>query len=143
MSMVIKTWVYDPQSGGVKIPNHMKPRIRERILAHAQQQYAGKFNSIDVRFRSKFCYIDAYTEPFVPEDYDPELFGGISREERIEQLRKMPTHLCRLRYFGNADKWSLAYYSYAQMNYKASYFDNGSQHGTPEEAFDTCSMYLE
>ena len=37
-----KTWVYDPHSGGTKIPNAMKPLIRQRILEHAQKYYAGR-----------------------------------------------------------------------------------------------------
>ncbi|MEA3348511.1 MAG: hypothetical protein U9Q39_05545, partial [Pseudomonadota bacterium] len=83
-----KIWVYDPQSGGKKIPDATKPRIRQRILAHAQKHYAGKYNRIEVRFSGKFCYIDAFKEPFVSTDYDPELFGGKSRKERIAQLRE-------------------------------------------------------
>lgn len=138
-----KVWVYDPQSGGMKIPDEIKPIIRERIISHANKHYSGKYNRIDVRFRSKFCYIDAYIEPYVPPDYDPELFNGKSREERIEELRKFPTYLCRLRYFGDDDKWTLAYYSYGQMKYEPCYFDNGTWHGTPEEAFDSSSMYLD
>jgi len=137
-----KEWTYDPHSGGKKIPETIRPRIRERILTHAQKHYAGKYNRIDVRFNGKFCYIDAYTEPFVPTDYDPELFGGKSREERIEQLRDVPTHLCRLRFFGDEDKWSMAFYTYSHMKYEPSFFDNGTWHGTPEEAFDTSSVYL-
>lgn len=54
------------------------------ILVHAQNHYAGKYNRIEVWFRGKFCYIDADTEPFVPPEYDPELFGGKSQEERKE-----------------------------------------------------------
>jgi hypothetical protein len=137
-----KIWVYDPHSGGTKIPDKIKPRIRQRILAHAQKNYAGKFNRIEVRFSGKFCYIDAYTEPFVSPDYNPELFGGKSREERIAELRDYPTHLCRLRFFGDEDKWSMAFYTYSHMAYEPSYFDNGTWFGTPEEAFDTSSVYL-
>jgi len=137
-----KTWVYDPHSGGTKIPNAMKPLIRQRILEHAQKYYAGKYNRIEVSFKGKFCYIDAYKEPFVPSEYNSELFGGKSREERIAQLRDVPTHLCRLRFFGAEDKWSMAFYTYSHMKYEPSFFDNGSWHGTPEEAFDTSAVYL-
>ncbi len=98
-----KTWVYNPQSGGVKIPQNIQPRIRQRILAHAKKRYAGKYNRIRVRFRGQFCYIDTYVEPFVPEDYDPKLWGK-SRENRIERLRNLPMHLCRLRYFGGENR---------------------------------------
>ena len=137
-----KVWVYDPQSGGKKIPDSTKERIRLRILKHAEKNYAGRYNRIDVRFRSQFCYIDAYTEPEVSEDYDPELFGGKSREERIEHLRNIPTHLCRLRFFGDEERWSMAFYSYGGMKYEPCFFDNGTWHGTPEEGFDSSAMYL-
>ena len=136
-----KMWVYDPQSGGVKIPPQVQPRIRQRILEHAEKHYAGKYSRIDVRFRRQFCYVDAYTEPYVPEDYDAKLFGQ-SREERIERLRNTPTHLCRLRYFSDDDRWSMAFYTYSHEAYEPCVFDNGSWHGTPEEAFDTSAVYL-
>lgn len=137
-----KIWCYDPQSGGKKISDATKHRIRQRILSHAQKHYTGKYNRIEIRFRGKFCYIDAFKEPFVSPDYNPEHFGGKSREERIAQLRDVPTHLCRLRFFGDEDKWSMAFYSYSHMKYEPSFFDNGSWHGTPEEAFDTSAVYL-
>ncbi len=136
-----KTWVYDPQSGGIKIPQKIQPRIRQRILAHAEKHYAGKYNRIDVRFRGQFCYIDAYTEPCVPEGYNPALYGE-SREEHMERLRNTPTHLCRLRYFGDEDRWSMAFYTYSHEAYEPCVFDTGSWHGTPEEAFDTSAVYL-
>ncbi len=34
--MTKKTWVYTPQSGGRKIPDKIKPRIRQRILDYAR-----------------------------------------------------------------------------------------------------------
>ena len=136
-----KIWVYDPQSGGVKIPDRLKPWIRQRILEHAEKHYAGKYNRIDVRFRTHFCYVDAYTEPYVPEDYDDKLYGE-SRVERIEQLRNTPTHLCRLRYFGDEDRWSMAFYTYSHEKYESCVFDSGNWHGTLEEAFDTSAVYL-
>jgi hypothetical protein len=137
-----KVWVYDPQSGGTKIPDSIKPRIRQRIIMHASKHYAGKYNRIEVWFRGKFCYVDAYTEPFIASDYDPKLFGGKSREQRIAELRDIPTHLCRLRFFGDEDRWSMAFYSYSQMKYEPCVFDNGAWHGTPEEALDTSAVYL-
>ncbi len=137
-----KIWVYDPQSGGKKISDSTKPRIRQRILIHAQKHYAGKYNRIEVWFRGKFCYIDAYTEPFLPSDYDPALFNGKSRKERIDELRDFPTHLCRLRFFGDEERWSMAFFTYSQMKYEPCFFDNGTWHGTPEDAFDTSAVNL-
>ena len=139
--MVRRMWVYDPQSGGKTIPEAIKPRIRQRIIDHAGTHYSGRYNRIDVRFRGKFCYIDAYTEPFISPDYDPQLYGK-SREERIAELREIPTHLCRLRYFGDEDRWSMAFYTYSHEKYEPCVFDNGGWHGTPEEAFDTSAVYL-
>lgn len=132
-------WGYNPQSGGKKIPDSVKSRIRQRILDHAQKGRVGNYNRIDVRFRAQFCYIDAYIEPYVSANFNAELYGE-SREEHIERLRNMPTYLCRLRYFGDDDRWSLALYTYSHETYQACVFRNGSWHGTPEEAFDLCAI---
>jgi hypothetical protein len=110
-------------------------------LDHAAENYAGKYNRIEIRFRGRFCYIDAYTEPYVAADYDPTLFGE-SREAYIERLRNTPTHLCRLRYFGDANQWSMAFYTYSHNEYEPCFFTNGSWYGTPEEAFDASAVYL-
>jgi hypothetical protein len=139
--MARKIWVYDPQSGGVKIPQKIQPRIHQCILAHAEKHYAGKYNRIDVRFRGQFCYIDAYKEPYVSGNYNPKLYGE-SRQEHIKRLRNIPMHLCRLRFFGDEDRWSMAFYTYSHETYEPCVFGNGSWHGTPEEAFDTSSVYL-
>jgi hypothetical protein len=139
--MPTKMWANDPQSGGIRVPQKIQPRIRQRILDHAEKHHAGKYNRIDLRFRGQFCYIDAYIEPYVPGDYDPLLFRE-SREEHLERLRNTPTHLCRLRYFGEEDRWSMAFYTYSHEAYEPCVFDKGSWHGTPEEAFDTCAVYL-
>ena len=40
---MVRTWVYDPHSGGVPIPNAVQVRVRSRILAHAKKKYAGKY----------------------------------------------------------------------------------------------------
>ncbi len=111
-----KGWVYDPHSGGVKIPEAVREKIRRRILAHAEKHYAGKYSRIEVRFHAQLCYIDAYREPSVSPDFDPTVFGE-SREEYIERLRNTPTHLCRLRYFGDENRWSMAFYTYSNEKY--------------------------
>ncbi len=139
--MAKKMWVLDPQSGGQKILDAAKKRISKRILDHAAENYAGKYNRIDVRFRGQFCYIDAYTEPYVAADYDPTLFGE-SRDAYIERLRSTPTHLCRLRYFGDENQCSMAFYTYSHDEYEPCVFNHGSWYGTPEEAFDASSVYL-
>ena len=37
-------WVYDPHRGGVKIPECIKERTRQRILAYAEEHYHGKYS---------------------------------------------------------------------------------------------------
>ena len=41
-----RTWVYDPHSGGVKIPMAVRERTKNRILAHASKHYAGKYTRL-------------------------------------------------------------------------------------------------
>jgi hypothetical protein len=135
-------WVYDPHSGGMKIPERVQQRTRQRILVYAEQHYAGKYTRLDVRFRGQFCYIDAYTEPHVPPDFPPPNWPE-SREEDRERLRNTPTHLCRLRYFEDEDRWSMAFYTYSHETHEPCFFDTGSDHGTPEEAFETAAVYLQ
>ena len=135
------TWVYSPHSGGKKIPDRVKERIRQRILHHAAVHYAGKYVRIEVRFRAQFCYIDAYTEPYLSDDYDPVL-AGETREDCIERMRRIPMPLCRLRHFGSDDSWSMDFYTYSHEKYEPSVFNDGNWTGTPEPAFDAASVYL-
>ena len=103
--------------------------------------YVGKYVRLDVRFRGALCYIDAYTEPQEPS---PGLLRatGETREEFLERVRSIPLHLCRLRYFGNEESWSMAFYTYSNERYEPCAFDNGTFHGTPEEAFEIGAAYL-
>jgi len=137
----MKQWVYDPHSGGRAIPPTTQDRIRRRILNHAASHYAGKYTRLDVRFRGKFCYIDAYRRPDEPS---PGLLKvtGETREAHLERLRDTPTHLCRLRFLGNEETMSLAFYTYSNEKYEPCMFHNGSFLGTPEEAFDIGATYL-
>ena len=128
-----------PDENGVKVPDRVKERVRRRVEAFAAEHYAGKYSRLDLRFRGAFCYIDAYQEP-QPGSYLEYLRGRVSEEEYYEQMRRTPIHLCRLRYFGNEDQWSLAFYKYSDQKYELSIFNTGSFYGTPEEGFDTAAM---
>ncbi len=137
-----KQWVRDPNSGGVKIPEAVKTRTKERILRYAEQHFAGRYTRLDIRFRGQFCYIDAYTEPDVSPGWPPPDWPE-TREEMIERLRDTPTHLCRLRYFGKEDAWGFAFYTYSNEKYELSIFPSGDFYGPPEEAFHvSAEMYL-
>lgn len=133
-------WVFDPNSGGEKIPPAKQQEVRQRIEKFAAENYAGKYIRLEIRFRAQFCYIDAYVEPDVPANWPPADWPE-TRDQLIEQLRNTPTHLCRLRYFGN-DDWGFAFYTYSNEKYELSVFPNGSFTGTPEAAFAASAMYL-
>ena len=106
-------WRYNPHVGGKKIPPQVQKRTRARMLAHAAKTYAGRYNRIDLRFGGALCYVDAY------RDSSPH-----------------PTHLVRLRYFGDEERWTLAFYTYSHEKYEPTCFADGTGHGTPEDALD-------
>jgi hypothetical protein len=137
------TWVFAPDSGGKRIPEPVKLRTEQRIRRYAEEHFAGRYTRLDIRFRGQFCYIDAYTEPeplgpdWPPPDW-PE-----SREAMIERLRNTPTHLCRLRFFGDEERWGFAFYTYSGERYELSVFPSGEFLGPPEEAFQvSAEAYL-
>ena len=137
-----RVWMRDPDAGGVKIPDAVKRRATQRIRRYAEQHFAGSFTRLEIRFRGKSCYVDAYTEPEASPDWPPPDWPE-SREEYLERLRNTPTHLCRLRYFGDEERWGFAFYTYSNERYELSIFPSGDFYGTPEEAFDTAaSVYL-
>ena len=131
----ILTWALAPDSGGVRIPDVVRLRTEERIRGCADAEFAGRFTRLDVRFRAQFCYVDAYTEPEPPGPNWPPADWPETREEYLERLRNTPTHLCRLRYFGDEERWGFAFYTYSNERYQVSVFPNGEFFGTPEEAF--------
>jgi hypothetical protein len=137
----MKVWVKDPFSGGVTIPKHVQERTRKRIEEHAAKKYAGYYTKLDIRFRGTFCYIDAYNEPDEPSKSLLKITGE-TKEEYLKRISETPTHLCRLRYFGNEEKWSLAFYTYSNEKYEPCTFENGSFYGTPEEGFVIGATYL-
>jgi hypothetical protein len=131
--MAQKRWIFDPNSGGRKTPPAVQADVERRIRAVAENQFAGKYTQLVIRFRNQFCYVDAYTEPVVTPTWPPTDWPE-SREEYVERLRNTPTHLCRLRYFGD-DKWGFAFYTYSHDKYEPSIYDDGSFIGQPERAF--------
>ena len=134
-------WAYDPGSGGKKIPPNVQADVTKRINQVAEENYKGRYIRLDIRFKSQFCYIDAFVEPHLAEDWPPPGWDE-TREEALERIRSTPLHLCRLRYFGN-DDWGFAFYTYSQEKYELSVYPNGEFTGKPEDAFLTAAMYLE
>lgn len=51
--------------------------------------------------------------------------------------------LCRLRYVGYASEWGFAIYRASPDDYPDTYFPDGLDTGTPEEAVNTaCGLYV-
>jgi hypothetical protein len=136
-----KQWVFDPNSGGVRIKENVKRRLEKRIIRYAESNLAGRYTRLDIRFRAQFCYVDAYTEPEPPDnDWNSRGFQE-TREEYLERQRNIPYHLFRLRYFGDEERWGLAFYSYAHNKYELSVFPSGEFFGTPEIALQTAADF--
>jgi hypothetical protein len=142
MSPRRSTWTFDPNSGGKPIPPAVQSEVEKRIHALAEKEFKGRYTRLDIHFRGQFCYMDAYTEPVVQEGWPPDDHFE-TREHYYERLRNTPTHLCRLRYFGN-DEWGFAFYTYSHGKYELSMYDNGQFIGKPEQAFlISAGVYLE
>lgn len=114
----MRAWVRNPHSGGVKIPERIKIETEKRIKKYADENFKGRFKSIVVRFKSQFCHIDSSMND-----------GNIY-------------HLCRLRHFSE-ERWSVAFYAYSSMKYEPTFLDTGEEFGTPEEGFQSASIYLQ
>jgi hypothetical protein len=106
-----RQWVFDPHSGGVKIPPAVRTRTVERIEKYAAKQYAGKYIRLDIRFRGSLCYIDAYVEPAEPSARMLKVTGE-TRQQFLDRLRAAPLHLCRLRHFAE-DRWTMAFFTHS------------------------------
>jgi hypothetical protein len=120
-------WMFNPTSGGTKIPEQLRPTIAARVRRHLEEHFGGRYRTVDVRFRGKFCYVDVYQDPDLPEDWPPPGFGE-TREQALERLRTTPLRLCRLRFRGS-DTWSFDLYSYASERYEPNVFATGDWGG--------------
>jgi hypothetical protein len=137
-----RQWVFDPDRGGRRIPETVRQRTERRLLRYGEQHFAGQYTRLAIRFHGQFCYIDAYTEPEQDPNWPPPDWPE-SREEYLERMRTTPTHLCRLRYFGDEERWGFAFYTYSNDRYELSIFPSGGFFGTPEEAFEVSArLYL-
>ena len=87
----MKTWAFNPHTGGVKISSTKQSEVHQRIERHAASNYAGRYIRLEIRFRGALCYIDAFTEP---QPASPSLLKttGETKEQYVERLRSFPTH---------------------------------------------------
>ena len=129
-------WVFNPNSGGKPIPELVQRRTDARLRSYAENHYAGRYSRLEIRFRSQFCYIEAYKEPAEPGPNWPPANWPETREEYMERLRNAPIRLCRLRYSGDEEHWGFAFFAYSSEKYKLSIFPSGQFFGQPEDAFE-------
>jgi hypothetical protein len=61
-----RSWVKNPDTGGVRIPKLVQQRTHSRLQRHSENHFSGRFTPIEIRFRAQLCSIDAYTEPVEP-----------------------------------------------------------------------------
>jgi len=127
----------------VRVPEPVQQRTEARLRHYAEQHFAGGYTRLEVRFRAQFCYIDVYTEPGEPSADWPPADWPETREEYTERLRNTPTHLCRLRYFGDEERWGFGFFTYSSEKYELSVFPSGEFLGSPEDAFEvSANLYL-
>jgi hypothetical protein len=136
----MRTWVFDPHSGGVKIPPSVQTDVRTRLERHAAAHYAGLYSRFEIRFRGALCYMDAFEEPS-PPSLEMLKITGETKEEYMNRLRNFPNHLGRLRYCG-INRWSFCLYNYSNEKYEPTVFNSGEWLGTPEEALDLGASFL-
>ena len=94
----------------MKVPDDVMQRTTGRIERYADENFKGQYVRLGVRFRGQFCYVDAFTDP------GPNVVvgRGESKSERRQQLLNIPTKMHRLRYFGDEDAWSMAFFGYGK-----------------------------
>lgn len=137
-----RRWVFDPDHGGVRVPEAVQRRTEQRLRHAAEEHLAGRYARLEIRFRGQFCYVDAFTEPEEPGPNWPPPDWPETREQYLERLRTTPTHLCRLRYFGDEERWGFAFYPYSNECYELAVYPSGEFLGSPEEAFQVAEAYL-
>ncbi len=80
-------WSFDPDSGGVRIPEAVRRRTEQRLRRYAEEHFSGRYTRLDIRFRGQFCHVDAYTEPVPPGPNWPPPDWPETREEYLDRLR--------------------------------------------------------
>jgi len=120
MSKPNYVWMFDPNSGGVKIPAKEQKQICEQILQYVS--IIAPEVRVDIKFRGQFCYL--------------------STREETKQNCPMIMPVCRLRHF-RIDKWSVALYSYGSDKYEPCILESGKWDGLLEEALKIGNLYLD
>ena len=123
----------------MRIPEAVQRRTEARLARYAEQHFNGCYTRLAIRFRAQFCYVDAYSEPEEPGPNWPPTDWPETREEYLERLKNTPTHLCRLRYLGDEERWGFGFFAYSSGRYELAFFPSGEYFGPPEDAFDVAA----
>jgi len=136
-----RCWVYDPHSGGKKIPETSKRAVEARLQAHFAKLGFSKHYRLDVRFRGALCYLDAYA--LVPDmaAVNSWVSDGMDVEEAKARVLSFPTKLGRLRHF-DINRWSYAFFTYSHERYEATSLSADGT-GLPEQGLEMGCQYLD
>jgi len=98
-----------------RLPDTAKITLQRRVAVHHTQHWP-RLDSLDVRWRGSYAYIDATTG-------DGEVW-----------------QLCRLTWNGHHDHWKFAIYLASRDGYEPNILPTGWPTGTPEEAIDCAGL---
>ena len=90
-----KRWVYAPHSGGVDIPDRVREKTRQRILTSASSTFPANIPASKCASRESSVTSTHIPNLKLPPGWPPPDFPE-TREQHIERLRNIPTHLRRL-----------------------------------------------
>ena len=50
--MTPKQWMFDPNSGGIKVPPTVQKDVEKRIRAIAEKEFKEKYTRLEIRFKN-------------------------------------------------------------------------------------------
>ena len=115
----MKSWTYNPNSGGAKISPKMHEEICQMVESFACTRPWYPEIQLKARFKGQFCYID-------------------TMEQREGEERFFP--LCRLRHLNGS--WSIALFTWSNERYSPCIYPNGQWEGTIAEALSVCDPMI-
>jgi hypothetical protein len=113
----MKTWAYNPHTGGKKIQPTLHKEICQKAERYARRRPWYPKIQLKIRFKNQFCYIDTVSEG------DGRVFP-----------------LCRLRNLLRG--WSMALFTYSNERYEPCRYPSGEWEGTIEEALRVYDPFI-
>jgi len=132
-----RAWVYDPHSGGVKIPMG-SPRQDEESHPGAcpASTMQASTRALMVHFAASYATSTRYRAcPWRPVSIQPCLANRVKHISSGYGILRLTSVVCVTSVMSSAGL--MAFYTYSNQKYEPCFFNNGTFQGTPEEAFDT------